>query len=933
MKHSFLFLLFLGTFFWVEAQNLNQKLGTDPDVKIGKLANGLTYYIRHNEKPDNKVELRLVVNAGSVLETDAQQGIAHLSEHMAFNGTKHFKKNDLVSYLQSIGVSFGSDLNAYTGFDETVYILPIPTDNPKNITTGFQILQDWAENVTYNDKDIDEERPIVLEESRMGKGANERIMRKLLPEILYGSKYAKRLPIGKDSIIKNASYATVKSFYKEWYRPNLMAVIVVGDIEVNKAEELVKKYFSGLKNPTNEKPRKNYPLLPYPRSSALVVTDPEATSYSFIVNYSAVKTPPEITLGDYKKALEKDIFTSLFNDRLRELTQQANPPFVYASSSFGSNARGYESFNANIVTGNNPDLEGLKAFETELVRVSKFGFLQTELDRVKTTILNNIERAYNERSKTNSSDYVSEYMGNFLNKEPIPGIEAERKYYNELIPKISLSDINAIGKELGKNQNEFIALAGPSAKSNVTLPTVSQILNVRNEVAKLDIKPYVEKALASSLLATTPKAGSITGETRDELMKTTTFSLSNGVEVTIRPTDFKNDQILMSAVRKGGMSNFWKTDKYNVNFLIQGITSMGLGNFSPVDLKKALTGKTVSVAPTLSAISEGMSGHSSVKDLETMLQLTYLYFTSPRLDTALFSSFVQRNKSQLAFLSANPQVVFIDSLMANVYQHSPLAPISVPTVDDFNRLNVDRMMEIYKNIFGNADKMHFYFVGNIDTTTIKPLMEKYLGSLPSSARNFGITDVGLRPVKGTHDINVYKGKDQKALIVRIYSGEVPYSQDLELKAKAVSEVLNIQIIEDLREKIGGIYGGGTVFQIDKYPYPNYELVLQLPCGPEKIDTLLSAFDDLVNQIIANGPSAENLEKVKKQWLEAHRTDVKENSVWLQTLKDDDFNGDNPDYFLNYEKYVKGLTADDIREAAKQLLTTKNIVTGVLHPEK
>ncbi|MBN9350548.1 MAG: insulinase family protein [Chitinophagaceae bacterium] len=933
MKYFCSLLFFIGVVLSSSAQDLNMKLPVDPDVKIGKLNNGLTYYIRHNEKPNNKIELRLVVNAGSILETDAQQGIAHLSEHMAFNGTKHFKKNDIVSYLQTIGVGFGNDLNAYTSFNETVYILPIPTDNPENITKGFQILQDWAENVTYNDSDIDAERPVVLEESRLGKGANDRMMKQILPHLLAGSQYAKRLPIGKDSIIKHASYATVKSFYKEWYRPDLMAVIVVGDIDTKKAEALVKKYFSGLKNPAIQKPRKEFSLPPYSKSVAKVATDKEATSYLYLVNYSAVKKTPEVTLGNYKNDLIKNIFITLLNQRLREVTQQPNPPFVSAFGSFGSDARGYDAFMGYIMAGSNPDLRALSAFDTETERIKKYGFLQTELDRVKAQMLSRMETVYNERDKTNSSNYTSEYISNFLEKEPIPGVSNEYKYYKELLPKISLADVNNISKILQENKHEFIGLLGPDAKEGITLPTPQQILNVGKEVAASDIKPYEEKAIASTLLAEKPVAGKITGTSVNQELGTTTYTLSNNVKVTIKKTNFKNDQILMTAVRPGGKSNYTATDKYDAEYMIPVIASMGIGQFSPVDLRKALSGKTVNVMPQFTDISDGFSGNSSVKDFKSMLELTYLYFTSPRIDTALFKSYIEKSKSQLAFLSANPQVLFIDSLFNVVYHNSPLAPIAIPKSEYYDKIHLDKVMDIYKNEFQNANGMHFYFVGNIDPDTTKSLIETYIAGLPSTPGEFSFTDTKLRPVNGDHEVDVYKGKDPKALILRLYTGEKPYSQKLNLAAKAVSEILNIEIIETLREKIGGIYGGGTNFSFEKYPYQNYTMMLQLPCGPEKIDTLISAFDDLVKDLVAKGPSQENVEKVRKQWIEAHKVDIKENGVWLSQLKNFEFLGNNPDYFINYDKYVNALTPEEIQKAAAEIFSTTNVVTGILRPEK
>ncbi len=927
-----LFILFFSSSLFAQ-QNPRDTLPIDPHVIIGKLSNGLTYYIRQNKKPEQKVELRLVVNAGSILEDKNQQGLAHLSEHMAFNGTTHFQKNDIISFLQSIGVGFGNDLNAYTGFDETVYILPIPTDKPSNIDKGFQILEDWAHNVTDKDEDIDGERPIVLEESRLGKGAQDRINRKIYPLLYAGSLYANRLPIGIDSIVQNAPYDTLRKFYHDWYRPDLMAVIVVGDIDPAKAEGLIRKYFGPNKNPENERPRIHPEMPPYKKSVAEVITDKEATGYVYHVYYSPHPVKPDITLGDYKNDLVKNIFSDLLNQRLRELTQKENPPFVYAASGFSSEARGYESFVGYIGTGNSDSLTGLKAFEEELARVKKYGFTKDELERSKADMLNFIERAFNEKNKTESATYVEEYIRNFLTKEPIPGIANEEKYYKELLPQITVEDVNEVANKLSENTNQFIALSGPEAKDSSSLPTDEQILAVNDEVQKMDIEPYEEKAIQSSLLTEMPTPGKITSSKKNALLGTIDYTLSNGVTVTFKQTDFKNDQLLMSAIRPGGKNNYGLTDKYNAEYMISVISSMGVGNFSPVDLKKALSGKTVSVRPTFSQVSSGFSGSSSVKDAESMMQLIYLYTTSPRVDTSLFKSFIQKNKAQLAFINANPQVVFIDTLFKTMYHDNPLAPIAVPKVEYFDALNLDRIVEMYKENFGNENQMHFTFTGSISADSLKLLLEKYIASLPVSPKKFNYVDNNVRLAKGKVDVNVYKGKDPKAMILRIYSGEIPYSDELNLKGEAIAEVLNIRIDDELREKLKAIYGGGMQFQFENIPYPHYEFFLTLPTGPEKIDTLMKAANVEIENLIATGPTKEELEKVKKQWEEQHKVNIKENGVWLSELQRFYFPGDNPDYFINYDKYVNGLTPKDIQEAAKILLTTNNVITGILRPEK
>lgn len=926
---SLLFLFLIGI---LQGSAQNTAIPIDKNVKIGKLSNGLTYYIRSNKKPENKVELRLVVNAGSIQEDDDQQGLAHMCEHMAFNGTKNFKKNDIVSYLQSIGVGFGNDLNAYTSFDETVYMLPIPTDKPGNLEKGFQILEDWAHNVTYLDEDIESERNVILEESRMGKGAQDRIMRKVLPLIFQGSKYANRLPIGLDSIIKNHPYETIRRFYKDWYRPNLMAVIVVGDVDVAKAEALIKKHFSGLVNPANERVRKYEVLPPYQQTKAIIVTDKEATAYQAEIVYSAEPSKSATTLEEFKNDIIENIFTTLINQRLRELTQKENPPFLGASVYFDSYARGYKGLQAQTYAGGGDIKKAIIALVEEIERAKRFGFTNTEVERAKTNLLTRMERSYNERSKTESYSYVEEYIRNFLNNEPIPGIETEYQYYKELLPKITAADVSAVANKLKVNNNYVAIISGPESANN-TLPTPDELINLINTTAaKTDIKPYEDKIVSTTLLTKEPKAGKIVSSTKNAVLGTTTYTLSNGIKVTVKKTNFKNDQILMSARRFGGQNNYGIEDKYNANFLTQVIGAMGIGSFNPTDLRKALTGKTATVNLSFGPITEGFTGNSSVKDFETMLQLLTLYVTEPRKDTSLFKSFVQKSKSQTAFMMANPQFAFIDTFYKAMYNNNPLAPVALPKANFYDQINLDRTLAIYKTHFEDMSGMHFAFVGSLPKDTTERLIEKYIASLPVSGKKFTYKDNGVRPVKGKVNLNVQKGKEQQALVLAMYSGEVPYSEELDLRADAISEVLNIKIIEELREKIQGIYSGGIFGSVQKYPYSNYTYFAQLPCGPEKVDTLIYALNSEINKLKVNGPGAEDVKKVKSQWIEQYKTSVKENGTWLQKIQSIMVEGASADRFINYEKYVNALTAKQIQETAQLLFNDKNVLIGVLKPE-
>ncbi|HYM94273.1 MAG TPA: pitrilysin family protein [Chitinophagaceae bacterium] len=626
--------LVLG-FFYLQSFSqfkLTDPLPADPAVKIGRLPNGLTYYIEKNVKPEKKMELRLVVNVGSILEDPDQQGLAHFMEHMNFNGSKHFPKNELVDYLQKVGVKFGADLNAYTGFDETVYILPISTDDPDVVEKGFTVLEDWAGNNLLDKTEIDKERGVVLEESRLSKGARERMLRQYFPKLMNGSKYAMRLPIGKDSILKTFSPATLQRFYKQWYRPDLMAVIVVGDIDPALAEKEIKKHFSGFKNPVAEKPRPSIiPVKTRTKPDAMVITDDETTNtilqvYNFITPAKKIKT-----LADYRESLKKELINSLINSRLQELSQKENPPFVYGYIGTDQFIRGYDASISAAILGNNTTREAINALLAETERARKFGFLATELQRAKANMLNEAEEAFQEKDKTLSSALVTEYVDNFLQGNPIPGPENRYNFLKQFLPGITLKEINDVAQKMPAATNAFALVTAPTAEKN-KLPTNTELEKQIVAAAHQQVKPYEEKAVAQNLLDETGTAGKIVTETKNEKLGTDNLTLSNGVTITLKPTTFKNDEIVMDAWRWGGWQKFSLADKDNAKHAAELIGVMGVKDMSPTDLQKFLSGKTVEVTPYLNDFEEGIEGRSSVKDFETFLQLVNLYFTQQRKD-------------------------------------------------------------------------------------------------------------------------------------------------------------------------------------------------------------------------------------------------------------------------------------------------------------
>jgi zinc protease len=911
---------------------LQQKLPIDPNVKVARLSNGLTYYIRKNSKPENKVELRLVINAGSILEDDDQQGLAHFTEHMAFNGTKNFKKNDLVSYLQTIGVEFGADLNAQTGFDETIYILPIPTEKKENVEKGFQILEDWASTVAFDPAEIDKERGIVLEESRQGKGADDRIFRKVYPKLFEGSKYANRLPIGQEEILKTFKPEVIKRFYSDWYRPNNMAVIVVGDIELAEAEALIKKHFEKLKNASKPKTRTLTELPKRKVSEGFVATDKEATNHMVSIYYPSVKAKEETTVGDYRQLILRQLFSSMMSQRMQELTQQANPPFLFGGNTIGGFVRGYEGYQSYAYLTKEGPEPAINALVQEGLRIKQFGFTAAELDRTKKMVMKGMERAFNERDKTESANFVDEYVGNFLEKETIPGIENEFNYYKQFIDGITLDEVNSYGSQNipASTEPKLVLLTGPES-SDFAMPDGQQLLAFAEKAGTAEIKPYEEKTVASTLLEKTPTPGSITAEKENKEIGFTEISFANGVKVILKPTDFKNDQVLIAGTRFGGQHLYPVSERVNTEFASTIVGQMGVGNFSPTDLRKFLAGKSVGVNTRIGSISETVNGQCSATDIETMLQLTYLYFTKPRADKELFTSFVTKQQALYQNMTADPEYVFQDSMLTILYKKHPWAP-RLPKAEMFNQLDQQRAMEIYKERFSNANGFTFVIVGAFDVAKIKPMLTTYLGGLPSNPVAPTFKDAGVRPIKGPLKKEIKKGTEPKSLVRLMWNGEAKFSGDENLKLQALGEVLTIRIIEKLREELGQIYSGGAYGSLNKLPYESYTAGVSFPCGPENVDKLISVTLAEIEKVKTTGPTKEDLDKVRETWKQQYQVSIKDNSFWLRGLIQAVENGSDPQRILTYPQRVDALTPKDLQNVAVKYFDMKNYVQFVLNPE-
>ncbi|MEI6888806.1 MAG: M16 family metallopeptidase [Bacteroidales bacterium] len=901
-----------------------------PDVKTGTLPNGLKYYIKFNQKPAQKVELRLAVNAGSILEDNDQQGLAHFMEHMNFNGLKHFPANELVQYLQSIGVGFGNDLNAFTGFDETQYMLPVPSDDSNKVDKAFTVISDWSGAALLTTEEIDKERGVILAESRIGKGADDRMMKKWLPSLMNGSKYADRLPIGADSIIEKFDYSVLRRFYTDWYRPNLQAVIVVGDMPVEKAEKMIAEKFGNFKNPASPRPRQAiFEVKPFTVSKAMMVSDKEANFTQISIVCSAQPSHPVITEGDFLNRMINNLFFSMMSMRLEELKNSAKPPFVYAYTYLGGWGRGYENFAANAMCGNQQMKPAIEALMSECMRVKKFGLTKDELSRAKAMMLADYEKRYNERNKTESGNLIWQFASNFYENEAIPGIEWERNFVKQNIDLIDLNSFDSIRNKITFNDKYFCYV---TAKTEADLPTDEQLKAWIDNALKKNVEAYKENAIAASLLKAEPKPGTVVNTEKNEKLGTTTLTLSNGATVCLKQTDFKNDEIIFKGSRFGGFSLYEAIDYPSAQFSNNLVEEMGYGDFSKSDLTKFLSGKEVSVTPTIDMYTEYINGKSTVKDLETLFQLIYLKCTSPRKDAEAFKSYISREKQQLESIKQNPQYLFMDTAYNTFYGGNKRAHLlENPSI--YNLMKMENALNFYKERLCNVNGMYYTFVGNFTIDQILPLIQKYIASLPSGNSINMFRDLGILPIRGEHSFTLNKGSEQQAMLSHFFTGKMPYNPDDNFLLSQLNGVLNNQIIDTIREKMSAIYGGGCGGSIAKFPREEFIIQSQFPCSPQNIEKVSKAFLGLIESAKAEGGiTPKDLERVREPALEHFKVNIKTNDYWLNGLQNAFLYGTDPERIITYEMRLKAVTPEQLVQTARKFYTRQNTLKAEWLPE-
>lgn len=930
MKKILLFLMLLPVSHIGHAQNLT-KLPVDPNIRYGKLDNGLTYYIRHNNRPEKRADFYIAQKVGSMQEEDSQSGLAHFLEHMAFNGTKHFPgRKTMMSYLEKNGAKFGTNVNAYTSFDETVYNLSnIPVTREGIIDSCLLILHDWSSFITLENKEIDKERPIIKEEWRTRGGAQMRVLEKQLPLIYAGSKYADRLPIGKMEIVENFPYDTLRAYYHKWYRPDLQAIIIVGDIDTEKVEAKIKTIFADIPKPVNPAKRIYFPVPDNAKPIISIVTDPESSGSTvmYFIKHDIVPDTVKNTTQGYYISLVKNLASQMLNNRLSEIAQTPESPY---SMAYNSDENFFVSKTkdawATVAFSKEGQIQNtLATLVRENERAKRFGFTSSEVERAKSNLLKSYENAYNNRNTQMTENYVNEYVQSFTDNEPIPGIENEYQLVKQLIPAITPDIINQFVAKIISDKNVVITVTGPE-KKGLVYPTEAELLNVFNQVENESITPYKEEVIERPLIEKLPTKGKIANEEINSKLCATVWTLSNGMKVVLKKTDFKDDEIKLSAIAKGGISLFPDTDVYNAGLISSVPQIGGIGSFSNINLKKVLAGKNVSLGTLVNQYSQGFKGISSKKDQETLFQLLYLYFTAPRKDVESFEAMKSSIIDNLKNRDADPTSIFSDSINKAIYGDNPRTkPMKI---EDAQNLDYNRIIELYKICYANPGSFVLTLVGTIDEKTIRPLVEQYLASLPSGDKNALYGEIKTDIRKGKY-INSFTHEMQtpKASVLDLYTGYVKRDLKNEITLDALKQILDIVYTQKVREDKGGTYGVGLYSKIMRIPDGETLIQIYFDTEPGKTETLNNIIHREIKELAEKGPQDTDLQKVKEYLNKKYQEDIKQNGYWTGILSDYYFYNEDEDN--QYRTILNALTKDDIKNLANNILSQNNLIQVIM----
>lgn len=895
-------------------------------VKRGKLPNGLTYYVMPHPRPEKRVQLWLAVNAGSLQEDDDQQGLAHFVEHMAFNGTKKFAKQGIVDYLEKIGMAFGPDVNAYTSWDETVYTIQVPTDDATYVGTGLDILREWAGAVAFEPDEIEKERGVVLEEWRLRKGAWDRLLQKQAPILWGGTRYASRLPIGKPEIITKAPHAALTRFYADWYRPDLMAVIVVGDVDVPTMTKEITARFGDLPAPANPRPRAGGGDLDRTGTKVSIETDPELPRADVSVQ-NLFPHRRESHAIDYRHFVQDGLYHRMLRERLTQLARRPGAPFVFAFSSTGDQTREFESFSRGAVPKDGQILATLDVLLTEVARIERHGFTPAELERAKKAYLNATAESATEWDKTDASEYADELTRHFFEGELVIGRVAEDELARRFTPGVTLAEINTLARQWGGPDTRAIVITAPDDAKDV--PTREQVLAKVAEVEQETLEPWVEEQAPDALMAAAPAPGTVTAERTIADLGVTEWTLSNGARVIVKPTDFENQVVHFAAESIGGTTYASDKDFTSARLAAEAVETGGVGDISDARLDMFLADKTTYVFARVGENTEGLSGRAATKDLETMLQLVHLRMTAPRRDPEAFDAWKRGRADALRRRDVTPEIGLADFMQAALSGNHPRRkPITAEAVA---RVDLDRALAFYKDRFGDASDFTFTFAGNVDPAKLKPLVETYLASLPGKRGAEAWRSVAVKPPKKVVTRTVRRGVEPKAAVQIVFHDDQPWSMEAERDASILGAVVETRLREILREDMGGVYGVGVYGDAGRTRPQRRVFVIRFGCSPENVEPLKKAVFAELARLQRDGVAQDYLDKVKEAQRRQHELSVRRNEYWVQTLGEAAKYGDDPHLHLDLDATLARATNDQVKAAAKRYVSTKRYVVGVMMP--
>jgi zinc protease len=908
------------------ALQLDDVLPIDERVTIGTLDNGLRYYIQENDQPANRAEFRLVIDVGSIVEDEDQQGLAHFLEHMAFNGTRNFEKSALLDYMESIGMRAGAGVNASTSFDETIYVLRVPTDSAGPLETGIQVMEDWAHGLLLDPEEIEAERGVVIEEWRLGRGAGARIREQQFPALLQGSRYQERLPIGTIEVLENFEHEALRRFYEDWYRPDLMAVIAVGDFDGERVEELVVEHFSRVMPRPDAPERPSYGVPDHEETLVAVATDEELTVSSVSVNYKK-PAPGPATLADYRQDIVQGFFDSMLNQRLSELTLAADPPFLGGGGGLGglTRTKGVYGLSASVEDGG--ILRGLETLLTEAERVARFGFTEPELERVKTNALRGMERSFEASGTTPSGAYASRYINHFLSDGQIAPIGLRNALYQRFVPGITLEEVNRLAREMITEDNRVILAAAPE-KEGLEPPTRDDLLAVFEEVEASEVTPYEDTSVEEPLLARLPEPGSIVSTRTIDTVGVTEWRLSNGALVVLKPTDFRDDEILLRSTSPGGTSLLDDEELLTVSTGL--VNASGVGAFDPLALRRKLTGKVASASASVGSLGESVSGSASPRDLETMFQLVHLKFTAPRVDSTVHLAGLARARASFENRQASPAAAYGDTISAVMSQGHPRAPL--PSLENIEATDLDASLAFYRDRFADASDFTFLLVGDFELEEMRPYVERYLASLPATGREETWRDVGPKAPRGVIEKSVYKGLEPQSQTTIIFTGDFEDTRQNRTTLGAMTSILQSQLTDRLREELGGSYSIGVSQSTSWRPDSTYTITIRFGSDPERVDELVEAVFDGIRTLQTEGPEPEDLAATQEILRRSRETNLESNAYWIGQLLTRYQQGDDPSGVWGYRETIDALTPELIRESAATHFDFDNYVRVSLFPE-